>query len=222
MTLCGSRAAVAVPVPGLQLHPVGAAVAEGEQGVVLGVASAVDRHVIEASDQDQRPAKGDAAVELVPRRRAVDQRSLAYLVDNLAGGAGDQRQRHLRVALVVGGQQPGQAHRGGALYRAEREIAGRIARTRHAQRLVAQRQYTLRVVEKVMAHRRQANALLLTNKQVDANLLFQLAQPRSEVVRLDGTRWSCSAARRASEPVSSTGSMYSLLVNNLVRIIHFS
>ena len=82
---------------------------------------------------------------------------------------------------MISRQQAGQARGGGALHRTEGKVPARFPGTRHIQRLIAQAEDALGIIQEIVAHRRQSNTLLLTDKQVNANLFFQLAQTSGEI-----------------------------------------
>jgi hypothetical protein len=68
-----------------------------------------------------------------------------------------------------------------AVHGAQHEIPGRLPALHGSQRFVAQGRQAVGVVQQHLARRRQLQALALTQEQLDAQLLFELAQARRQV-----------------------------------------
>ncbi|CAH0250157.1 hypothetical protein SRABI106_02595 [Rahnella aquatilis] len=96
---------------------------------------------------------------------------------------------------MISGEQRRQACCRRAFHRPQREIPGRFTGMHDAHRFVAQRQNALGIVEEVMAHGGQADALLLADKQIGAQFEFELAQAGGQV-RRDTMQLLCRTRQR--------------------------
>ncbi|MNL34848.1 hypothetical protein D3C87_1568430 [compost metagenome] len=121
------------------------------------------------------------------QHRAVDkgggQPARQHAVDHGPGRSGGQVQLDLGVALVIGGQQLGDAHRRGALQRPQGERALRLLARHCGPGFLDQVEDTPGIVEKTPPRRRQAQPTLLADKQVHAQVQLQLLDPRRQVRR---------------------------------------
>ena len=95
------------------------------------------------------------------------------------------------------------------------EVARRFAGVGDAHRLVAQRQDAVGVAQKVMAHRRQAQALFFADKQIGAQLLSSWRSRvviRRHAVQLLGGAGDRAGFRHAAEH-AKLGQIHNILVS---------
>ena len=90
---------------------------------------------------------------------------------------------NFRVALIKVGQSAGDPYRRGALQRTKRKQPLWFVARHHHSRLVHQGEDLLAIAQKAVSRRRQAQALVLADKQLNAEVGLQLADAGGEVGR---------------------------------------
>ena len=88
---------------------------------------------------------------------------------------------HLWIRGMELAQRPWQPRGCGALHRAEPQHATRPRLVQGVPRFVGQRQHALGIADEHPACRRQLQALALTKEKVDAELFFELPDPRRHI-----------------------------------------
>ncbi|MNN21240.1 hypothetical protein D3C81_1345530 [compost metagenome] len=121
------------------------------------------------------------------QHRAVDKRCSQtpgqHAVDHRARGAGREVEIDLGVQLVVSREQFGNAHRCCTFQRTQRKCALRFLPRHRRPGLLHQVENPSRVFKKTPPGRRQAQTAFLADKQINAQILLKLLDPRGQVRR---------------------------------------
>ncbi len=111
------------------------------------------------------------------------QRTVQHTVQHGTGRSCCQRKLDFRVALIIFGKCGRNTHGGCTFQRPQREQSLWFISCDHHPRFFYQRQDPLAVAQKVVPGGRKSQALIFTNKQIDAKVSFKLANTRGEVGR---------------------------------------